>query len=453
MGAPVRERQARLLADSRASDARARLAQASARSEFLLRTSRTASAVQHPTRAMEALVGVLVRELVDFAQVTVVSGIRQVTTAAVHEGPMETVVGPRADTLPAGIATLVGRAVPDQVPLPAGPVPTRRAAIDLLVAAPALADRLEAQGTEAVLALPLVARGRCFGLLLLARAAGSGFDDSAHPFLEELAQRISLALDTNLVVAESRHVASVLRRAMLPRAIPALPHLDVGSYLRVAHEHEEMGGDFFDLHGPEEDLTVVLGDVSGKGVEAAVHAKRITNAVRTASLVDRDPGRVLELVNRVLVSEADPESEMLATVVCARLRRRPGGGLDVDVANAGHPPAYLLSGDATVRALSVRHPALALLEEVGYDTDSHVLHPGDSLVLYTDGVVETGAPHDLFGEDRLTALLAGLGGVPAQVVVEQVAAAVSEHLADGDHRDDVAVVALRARADLGETGA
>ena len=85
MTLPVRERQVRLLADSRSAEPRARLAQASSRAEFVLRLSRTVSAVQHPTRAMTALVNLLVEEMVTFAQVTVFSGIRQVTTGAVHE--------------------------------------------------------------------------------------------------------------------------------------------------------------------------------------------------------------------------------------------------------------------------------------------------------------------------------------------------------------------------------
>ena len=87
---PVRERQVRLLADSRATEPRARLAQASSRAEFVLRLSRTVSAVQHPSRAMEALVGLLVEEMVAFAQVTVFSGIRQITTGMVHESRVTT---------------------------------------------------------------------------------------------------------------------------------------------------------------------------------------------------------------------------------------------------------------------------------------------------------------------------------------------------------------------------
>ena len=98
MTLPVRERQVRLLADSRATEPRARLAQASSRAEFVLRLSRTVSAVQHPSRAMEALVGLLVEEMVAFAQVTVFSGIRQITTGMVHESRVSTRAGLAVDT-------------------------------------------------------------------------------------------------------------------------------------------------------------------------------------------------------------------------------------------------------------------------------------------------------------------------------------------------------------------
>ena len=142
-------------------------------------------------------------------------------------------------------------------------------------------------------------------------------------------------------------------------------------FLRVAHEHEELGGDFYDIHGEDDDLTVLLGDVAGKGVEAAVHAKRIRNAVRTASHVDRDPAWILGLVNRVLCSEAEALSEVISTAVCARLRPGPDT-LVVEIANAGHPPALVLRADGTVETVTAEGVALALLDE----HDVHHDHAG-----------------------------------------------------------------------------
>ena len=360
MTLPVRERQVRLLADSRATEPRARLAQASSRAEFVLRLSRTVSAVQHPSRAMEALVGLLVEEMVAFAQVTVFSGIRQITTGMVHEGRVTTLAGLAVDTPMPVVDGVVRHGVIEEPLLPGGN--ERREVIDQLVPETGLAEALDALGTESLVLLPLVARGRTFGALALARPSGYGFDENALGFLEDLAQRVSVALDANLVVAESRHVASVLRQTMMPTTSRSVPYLDTAVFLRVAHEHEELGGDFYDIHGEDDDLTVLLGDVAGKGVEAAVHAKRIRNAVRTASHVDRDPAWILGLVNRVLCSEAEELSEVISTAVCARLRPGPDT-LAVEIANAGHPPALVLRSDGTVETVAAEGVALALLDE------------------------------------------------------------------------------------------
>ena len=443
MTLPVRERQVRLLADSRSAEPRARLAQASSRAEFVLRLSRTVSAVQHPTRAMTALVNLLVEEMVTFAQVTVFSGIRQVTTGAVHEGTVSTRAGLAVELSMPVVDEVVRHGVTEHLLLPTGP--ERRSVIDRLVPDGRLATDLDELGTESLVLLPLSARGRTFGALALGRPAGYGFDDSSVAFLEDLAQRISVALDANLVVAESRHVASVLRQSMMPAKTRPVDYLDTAVFLRVAHEHEELGGDFYDIHGPDDQLTVVLGDVAGKGVEAAVHAKRIRNAVRTAAQVRRDPAWILGLVNRVLVDEADPMSEVIATAVCARLRPGPDS-LTVELSNAGHPPALVLRGDGGVETVTAEGVALALLEDTEYTATVFELAPGDTMLLYTDGVTEARGADGMFGEQRLVSTLSGLAGLKASAVTDQIAIAVTSHL-DDHQRDDIALVALRYQPD------
>ena len=154
MTLPVRERQVRLLTDSRATEPRARLAQASSRAEFVLRLSRTVSAVQHPSRAMEALVGLLVEEMVAFAQVTVFSGIRQITTGMVHESRVATRAGLAVDTRMPVIDEVVRHGVIAQLLLPYGT--GRRDVIDQLVPDTDLAVALDALGAESLVLLPRV---------------------------------------------------------------------------------------------------------------------------------------------------------------------------------------------------------------------------------------------------------------------------------------------------------
>ena len=107
------------------------------------------------------------------------------------------------------------------------------------------------------------------------------------------------------MLAESRRVATVLSRELNPPTPAEASGVEFATYYRVAFEQEALGGDFYDVHGDDDEWTVVVGDVCGKGVEAAVLTGKVRQSVRTAALVDRDPGRrAVDLVNRVLL--ADP---------------------------------------------------------------------------------------------------------------------------------------------------
>ena len=440
MSSAVREQQARLLADSRSAEARARLAQAASRAEFLLRLSRRVSAIQNPQRALEALVALLLDEMVDVAQVMVGAGSWQLICGAVAgEAPICSAQrGP--EDAPLGLDAVIRRGVREEVLLPSAGR-QRRAILEQLLE-PHLCDTVDALGSEELEILPLTARGRTFGLMVLGRSPGYSFSGS-QSFLADLAERVAVGIDATLVVAESRHVANVLRKSLAPVTPPVIEGVDLATFYRVAHQSEALGGDFLDIHGPDDDLLVLCGDVAGKGVEAAVHAKRIRNAARTASVIDRSPRAILGLVNRVLVAEATEFSEGLATAVCARLRAGDGV-LEVDLANAGHPPGLVLRADGTVEQVDTWGVALALLEESEYPEASVQLHPRDTLLLYSDGVTEARGATDFFGDHRLKAHLTHLGRLPASAIVESLAVAVSEHVGDRRH-DDIAIMAVQYR--------
>lgn len=439
----VRESQARLLADSRSSEPRARLAQAVTRAEFLLRASRTLSTVQNPIRALESLTALLLEELVDIAQVVVRTGAWQLHAEAVHGGESTSGSYRWVDGGPSAFEDLLLRPQAEQIVLPESSE-ARRALLSTLLVDEQMIASVDQRGTEQLLVIPLSARGRAFGLMVLGRSPGYGFGDAVS-FLEDLGERVAIGIDASLMVAESRYVASVLRRSLAPAELPEIPGISLAAHYRVAHQAEDVGGDFFDVHGDEDELLVVCGDVAGKGVEAAVHAKRIRNAVRTGAHVDRSPGWMLELVNKVLVTEAEPLSEQLSTAVCLRLRP-DGDRVRVDVASAGHPPALLIRADGRLEEIQSGGLALGLLEDSTYDEVTVHLDARDTLVLYTDGVTEARGQEDFYGERRLQTLLRRLGGVPAAAVVESVAVAVSEHLGDRNH-DDIAVLGVQFRPD------
>jgi hypothetical protein len=401
--------------------------------------------VQNPERALEAVVTLLQEDMVDIAQVVVRTGPWQLSSAAVEgRDPITSTLRWVDDPVDAFEETLRRDLIEDVV-LPRSGKP-RRAALEGLFTGESTIAAVDASTAEQLVVLPLRARGRSLGLLVLGRRQGFGFGGS-HVFLEDLAERIAVGLDATLVVGESRYVASVLRRSLAPVEIPQIDGLDIATFYRVAHQSEDVGGDFFDVFGPtDEDVTLLCGDVAGKGVEAAVAAKRIRNAVRTAALVDRSPAWVLGLVNQVLTSEADCYSERLATAVCARLRRdADGDAMTLDLANAGHPPALVVRADGTVEDVDAPGVALALLDTSDYEQTSLTLGPRDTVVLYTDGVTEARGAEDMFGEERLRRLLATVAGLPCSAIAEAVAVAVHDHLGDRRH-DDIAVVVVQNRS-------
>lgn len=441
MSTSVPERHA--LLDACPGEGQSHLVRTVARAEFLLRVAKALAAMQTPHRALDSLVSLLLDELVDVAHVVVRVGSWQGSSAGVRGAEVRSWSGHWLDATPQGLEEALRRGASRSVVLPAAGT-ERREAIASFFLDPDTVEAVDRLGTTGLLVLPLHARGAQLGLVVLARQPGAGVSD-CDDFLVDLAEQMAMGLDATLTVAESRYVAGVLRRSLAPADLPEVPHLDLATFYRVAHQSESVGGDFFDVHGAPDDLTVVCGDVAGKGVEAAVDAKRIRNAVRTASMIDRSPGWILRLVNRVMVAEAAGFSERLATATCLRLRA-DGDRVRADVANAGHPPAFLLRADGRVEEVVAGGVALALLEDSTYAETTVSLEPGDTLVLYTDGVTEARGREDLYGEERLRAHLSRMGGLPATAVVESVAVAVSEHLGEREH-DDIAIVAAQFRPD------
>ena len=182
-----------------------------------------------------------------------------------------------------------------------------------------------------------------------------------------------------------------------------------------------------------------MGDVCGKGVEAAVLTGKVRQAVRTGAIVDRDPAQVLRLVNRVLIADSD---ETFVTAICARARK-VGDVLHLDIASAGHPAPLVVRRDGSVEQVPVAGTVLGLLEDTVY-TDVHVeLAEGETCLFYTDGVPEAPGHRARFGDDRMRQVLEDTGACHASAQVESVAMALSAHLRDRAH-DDIAILAVQS---------
>jgi sigma-B regulation protein RsbU (phosphoserine phosphatase) len=212
----------------------------------------------------------------------------------------------------------------------------------------------------------------------------------------------------------------------------------------------ELGGDLCDfLFGEADTLWVGLGDVSGKGVAAAIFMARTWSVLRSlagraprAALEETDPGRVLMAVNRELCKAN--EKSMFCSVFLARLHLRTG---ILEYANAGHLPPYLLRASGGLEAI-VSRPALPVggMPDTTYASSSRELAPGDGLFVYSDGVTEAADAHGRqYGDARLAATLSELGGAHGRELLRAVRERVHRHCADALQTDDIAALVLRWR--------
>ncbi|PPK67514.1 SpoIIE family protein phosphatase [Actinokineospora auranticolor] len=290
-----------------------------------------------------------------------------------------------------------------------------------------------------VLGVALTARGSTVGVLVLVRGAGRGFTEEDVALAEVVAARAATALDSARLYEERTRVASVLQSGLRPPVLPRPDGLRLAARFRAAAQHLDIGGDFYDVHGSGDDWLVVLGDVCGKGVEAAVLTGRARQSVRTAYHFDRRPGGVLAALNAVLYEE---DSDRFVTVVCARVRPAADGrSAEVTLAVAGHPPPLLVRADGSVVETEVAGTVAGVLPDVAYTETALRLESGDTLLMFTDGIYEARGPDGCYGMDRLRALLPAYAGASPAVVCEAVERDVVEYLGGRAH-DDMALFAV-----------
>jgi PAS domain S-box-containing protein len=291
--------------------------------------------------------------------------------------------------------------------------------------------------------VPMRARGAVCGVLALGFASLEYEDrDFLLAVLQDLGRRAALALHSARLHEERSAIARTLQRALLPAALPDIPGIDVAARYRAAGEGDEVGGDFydcFDLGGGE--WAVVIGDVCGRGAEAAAVTALARNAIRAAALRDRRPVSVLrELNEAVLRHGAD---HRFCTALYLTLSPREDGGADVRLAVGGHPLPLLVHGDGGVGTAGRSGTLLGVLPDPELHEVALPLDAGDALVLFTDGVVESGRAGDPPGSARLSAFLGGCAGQGARRMAAGLERRALE-VQHGELRDDLAVVVVRA---------
>jgi serine phosphatase RsbU (regulator of sigma subunit) len=290
--------------------------------------------------------------------------------------------------------------------------------------------------------IPLVARSRVLGCLSLAVASVGvrryGPDDLA--LAQDLAQRVALALDRARLFEAQRHIAMTLQASLLPPGLPEIPGVEIAARYRPASATSDVGGDFYDVFGVGDGAwALAIGDISGKGVEAASLTALARYTVRAAAREHRQPREILLQLNDAVMDER-PSSRFL-TIAYGRLRWR-ASGLRLTVACGGHPPPLLLRAAGTVERAGRPGTLIGFLPAPDLPEKVNELKVGDVALLFTDGLTDVRGPSGTFGEERLVALLQQCEGLGAEEIASTLEDSVVAFQA-GEPRDDLAMLVLR----------
>lgn len=303
-------------------------------------------------------------------------------------------------------------------------------------------ELLRALEPVSAVVVPLIARGQAVGALTLVQSESKRhYREEDLQLLQDLAQRAAVAVDNAALYAERDRVARSLQQALLPPSLPDPPGLDVAAIYDTAEE-ADIGGDFYDVIDTPHGWVIVLGDVCGKGVEAASLSSLARHAVRSAALQDADPVHVLDVLNDALIRHEPHES--FCTAACVHLRVGSDRAEAV-FASAGHPPALVSRAEGTIDELDSDGMLVGLFPHPAVTKETATLHPGDVLVLYTDGVSEARCGDELFGAEGVAAALRDAAGWDAQSILAHVH--TSAEAWQDEQRDDMALLAIRFRPD------
>jgi serine phosphatase RsbU (regulator of sigma subunit) len=288
------------------------------------------------------------------------------------------------------------------------------------------------------LAVPVtLSDGEVVGGLFFGHPEAGRFDETAERMAVGVAGQTAAAIENVRSLEERARVAALLQRSLLPVDLPAIEGLELGAAYSAAGA--AVGGDFYDVFPLGEGRWgMAVGDVRGRGPQAAALTGLTRYTIRTASRLGLGPARVLEVLNAALLAEG--EVEQFCTAVFAVLDIE-GTTTRLREANGGHPPIALLHrGEPEFFAPTAG--LLGVMPEAEFGERVHELEPGDALVFYTDGVSEARRDGEEFGDVRLADVLRSLASAPAQQLADDLIAAARSFGPDSAN-DDAAVFAVR----------
>jgi len=328
-------------------------------------------------------------------------------------------------------------------------------------------DRRTGSSTRALLSAPLRGRTGAIGVIQAVNPLHGGpFTAEDLAFLEALAGSVSIAIENArfyrqlrdqvaalekavvehnelLTLRRELQIARDIQQSFLPRVFPAFPDRGEFEIYAAMQAANEVGGDFYDFFLLDEDhLGVVIGDVSGKGVPAALFMAVTRTLLRSAAMAISSPAACLAQVNRLLCLEND--QGMFVSVFYGILDVRSG---EFAYSNGGHNPPWVVRASGEVELLpGTGDLVLGGLDHSEYHASRVMLAPGDSVFLYTDGVTEgMDTSNAVYSDEKLAAVLGATGDASPSAIVAEVVASVQKHGAGCEQSDDITAMALRFR--------
>ncbi|HTD57933.1 MAG TPA: GAF domain-containing SpoIIE family protein phosphatase [Solirubrobacteraceae bacterium] len=300
---------------------------------------------------------------------------------------------------------------------------------------------LSAVGANAVIIVPMIGAAGTIGAITLVSSESTHKLSQADLALaERLARRAGTAVENARLYTERSRIAHTLQQALLPESLPQVPGAEIVARYCAAGELNEVGGDFYDvLEQGAERWMLMIGDVCGKGPRAAGVTALARHTLRAAAMSGQMPPQMLGTLHRAL--RRQPPGADLCTV-CLVTMERTSKGARLKIALAGHPPPLLIDPEGRARPIGRPGTLLGVLDSIEFAETDAELQPGETLLLYTDGVVEAGRPNAQLGEEGLIELCRAAPTLGLGELLERIEHAALDR-AEESLRDDLALLGLR----------
>ncbi len=298
-------------------------------------------------------------------------------------------------------------------------------------------------GGASLLCAPITAAGTCYGSLTLVRSASAGtFGLADMGLAEDAAEQLARTITVQRAMRQRTDTAVALQGSLLPRELKPVPGVELAAAHIAPTRGKEVGGDFYDVYPTPEGWGIAIGDVCGKGQDAAAVTAAARHAIRVLAHWNADPAGVLRDANKIMLAEAF--GGRFVTAVAAHVSWQDGI-LRVVLGSAGHPGPVLVKQDGRTQLIEGGGVPLGIFPDGEAEVRDLRLSPGDSLFFCTDGLTGAKSPDQGYFGERLPDALAGLAGQsPADVVSGMQRILVD--FCDGVLLDDVTMLAMRVGA-------